>query len=316
MSISVLIVIASALAILTAALLVGAYVAYRMAFYNDPKKKPADPYRHIKDDGSAESELSKSLIDKIISTPCENIYVTSHDGLRLRARLYIKDENAPFAIQMHGYKSTPMLDLSGGSELAMEYGFNVILPDQRACGESEGKTISFGFFEHKDVYAWIDYVRKRWGEERKIVLFGVSLGAGTVVMSAGSGLPDNVVAVAADCPFSSAKEIITKVIYDMGLSGKLLYPFARLGGKIYGGFDPNLSSPKETVKGAAVPILLIHGEDDSFVPPEMSRMIERNNQNATLHTFPSARHGKSYIVDRERYKKIAFEFLDRVLGEK
>ena len=310
----ILLTLIISLSVLVFIILTGAYVTYRMAFYNNPTKHRKDPYRHVKDDGKPESILSRSLIDRIISIPYENIYVTSHDGLRLRARLYMVDERAPFAIQFHGYKSTPMLDFSGGGAYAMELSMNVIMVDQRACGESEGRTISFGYNERRDVISWISYVKENYGDDRKIILFGLSMGAATVIQAAGRGLPENVVGVVADCPCSSTKDIVIKKTCDMGLPGKLLYPLVRLGGLIFGGFDPNKAEPKEDVKGAKIPILLIHGEGDDFVPCEMSREIAENCELVELHTFPGAKHGMSFVVDMERYKMLAKEFCEKCLS--
>lgn len=290
------------------------YYAYRKTFYNNPKKRPANPYRHVENDGSERSQIKKRLIDEMIARRFENIYVTSHDGLRLRARLYMQNENAPFAIQMHGYRSTPMLDFSGGGALALELGFNVIMPDQRACGESEGRTITFGYKESLDTLAWIKYVSDKWGEKREVVLFGVSLGAGTVICAAGRGLPENVRGVVSDCTFSSAKEIVKKVMRDRKIP-QFLYPLLRFGTIVYGGFDPSKASPVDFAPDIKVPLLLIHGEDDGFVPPEMSQKIYKATPQAQLHTFPRARHGTSYIEDTERYKKITVDFLRGLMGE-
>ena len=290
------------------------YYAYRFTFYNDPKKKPADPYRHVKNDGSYESEFSKKLIDEMIARSYEDIYLTSHDGLKLRARLYMQNEDAPFALAMHGYRSTPMLDFSGGGALALELGLNLIMPDQRACGESEGRTVSFGYKESLDTLDWIKYINNRWGKDTKIVLLGVSLGAGTVIMTAGRGVPSNVKGVIADCTFSSAKRIIKKVMQDRGIP-VFLYPLLRLGTVIYGGFDPNKAEPVDFASKIKIPLSLVHGEDDRFVPPEMSREIHEACHTSEMHTFPGARHGTSYIADSERYKIITADFLLRIFGE-
>ncbi len=291
----------------------GGYITYRMAFYNNPKKNKVDPYKYIKDSDEPRNLFSKSLIDRVLSIPCENIYITSYDGLKLRGRLYIVDKNAPFAIQFHGYKSSPMIDFSGGGEMVMKMGVNVIMVDERACGESEGRTVSFGYHESLDVRSWVKYVSDNYGKDRKILLFGVSMGAATVIISAGQGLPDNVVGVCADCPCSSTKEIVTKVIYDMKLPGKLLYPLVRLGAVIYGKFDPNVAEAKAAVKNTRIPILLVHGEGDYFVPCNMSRDIAKNSKLVELHTFPEASHGLSFVYDTERYLKIAEEFCLRCL---
>ena len=291
----------------------GGYVTYRMAFYNNPKKNKVDPYRYIKDNEEPRNLFSKSLIDRVLATPCEDIYITSYDGLKLHGRLYMVDENAPFAIQFHGYKSSPMIDFSGGGEMVMKMGVNVIMVDERACGESEGRTVSFGYYESLDVRSWVNYVSDNYGKDRKILLFGVSMGAATVIIAAGQGLPKNVVGVCADCPCSSTKEIVTKVIYDMKLPGRLLYPLVRLGAVIYGKFDPDVAEAKAAVEYTKIPILLIHGEGDDFVPCDMSRDIAKKSKLVELHTFPEASHGLSFVYDTERYLKIAEEFCTRCL---
>ena len=304
----------AALALILGAVFGFGYFAYRFTFYNNPQKKQKDPYRHVKNDGSYESEFSKKLIDEMIARPCESVYTTSSDGLKLRARLYMQNEDAPFALAMHGYRSTPMLDFSGGGALALELGLNLIMPDQRACGDSEGRTVSFGYKESLDTLDWIKYISDRWGEDTKIVLLGVSLGAGTVIMTAGRGVPENVKGVIADCTFSSAKRIIKKVMRDKGIP-VFLYPLLRLGTLIYGGFDPNKAEPVNFASKIKIPLSLIHGEDDKFVPHEMSREIHEACRTSEMHTFPGARHGTSYIADTERYKKITADFLLRIFGD-
>ncbi len=287
------------------------FITYKMAFYRNPRKHRSDPYRSIKNDGSPESVYSKKLIDHIVSLKYEDIYTESYDGLRLRARLYMTSEDAPFVIQCHGYKSTPMLDFSGGGALAMEMSMNVIMIDHRAHGESEGRTISFGLNESRDLYAWIEYVRENYGEDRKIMLNGISMGGATVLMASAMQLPDQVVGIAADCPYSSTRDIIKKVICDMRLPADLLYPFVRLGARIFGGFDPDKCNPCDAVLEARLPILLIHGEGDTYVPFSMSEQIAAANPKIEFHAFPNADHGKSFIEDTERYKSLFIEFSKR-----
>ena len=290
------------------------YYAYKKTFYNDPKKRPADPYRHVKDAGSDKEDAARRIIDEMIARPYENVYTASHDGLKLRGRLYMQDESAPFVIGMHGYRSTPMLDFSGGAPLSINFGLNVILPDQRACGESEGKVISFGYNESIDTLSWIEYVRERWGEDRKIVLVGVSLGASTVIMAAGRGVPENVKGVIADCPYSSAKSIIMKVMRKKGVPARLVYPLLRMTARLFGGFDPSKAEVYEYAAKTKIPIAIIHGEADDFVPVHMSQRICGSAPDAQLHTFEGATHVMSYLTDTERYKRITEEFLAKILG--
>ncbi len=312
----VLVVFASFILLMLISLLIGSYITYRMTFYQSKKKRYVDPYRHIKDDGEPKSLFSRKLIDNILEVPYENIYVISHDGLRLRARLYMKGKDLPFVIEAHGYKSSPMIDFAGGGVLMMELGFNVIMIDERACGESEGTTISFGFNESRDLLAWIEYIRENYGEQRKIILQGMSLGAATVLMASGLKLPSSVIGIMADCPYSSAPDIIKKVISeDMKLPVSICYPLVKLGAKLYGRFNLKDADAAEAVKKSSVPILIIHGEADSFVPGLMSEKIAKSNGNIRRETFPDADHGLSFIYDYERYKMLVVEFIENSFKE-
>ncbi len=303
------------LASVTLLILLLSYITYRMAFYQNPKKREIDPYRHVKNDGKPTSVFSKRLIDEILTVPYENIYITSHDGLKLRARLYMRGRGLPFAIQAHGYRSTPMLDFSGGGALAMEMGFNVIMIDERAHGESEGKTISFGYNESRDLLSWIEYVIKTYGADTEIMLYGISMGGATVLMASGLELPPNVKGIVADCPYTCAKDIIKEVISKkMGLPKSIFYPFVRLGGVLFGHFDPNLADARAAVERAKVPILIIHGESDTYVPPRMSLELFERNREIELHTFPDANHGLSFVYDYDRYQRIVYEFCAKCLS--
>jgi pimeloyl-ACP methyl ester carboxylesterase len=139
---------------------------------------------------------------------------------------------------------------------------------------------------------------------------GLSMGAGTVMIAAGApDLPDNVIGVLADCGYSSPKDIIQKVIRDMKLPPTLSYPFVKLGARIFGHFDLEETSPVEALKNSKVPVLLIHGEDDNFVPCDMSRKCyESCTSKKRLVTIPGAGHGLSYPTDPKRYLTALQEF--------
>jgi pimeloyl-ACP methyl ester carboxylesterase len=314
----VLLAFGSAAALFAVLLFFGGYITYRMAFYNNTEKNPPNPYKFAEGDDPRKA-LSRELIGNILDMDkkgeFESVYIDSHDGLKLHARLHIHKEGAPFAICAHGYKSYFAIDFSGGGPDLMALGFNVLLIDQRACGESGGHTVSFGYNERLDIFSWIDYIEKRFGGEAEILLSGVSMGAATVLYAAALGLPDSVKFVFADCPYSSAREIIRKTIGDMHLP-TFLYPLVRFGALVYGGFDPNAVDVAAVAGNITLPTVVIHGEGDDFVPCDMSRKIaEANKDSITLYTFPEAHHAVSYLYDRERYRAVMGEhtkiFFDR-----
>jgi len=241
--------------------------------------------------------------------PHENIEIKSYDGLTLRGTYYEYAPDATVELLFHGYRGSAERDLCGGIERCFALGRSVIIIDQRAGGKSDGHVITFGIRERYDCLSWIDYATERFGKDRKLVIGGVSMGAATVMMAAGEDLPDNVVCVMADCGYSSAKDILHTVIRQMKLPVKLLYPFIRLGGLLYGGFDIEETSPMEAVQKARVPIVFIHGDTDDFVPYDMSvKLHEACTSQKKMVTITGAGHGLAFPADREGYVEALREF--------
>lgn len=249
------------------------------------------------------------MIRTLESRPYEEVSVRSHDGLLLRGRYYHVRDGAPLALCFHGYRGTAIRDFSGGSRIAFEDGQNVLLVDQRAHGGSEGRTITFGIKERYDCLDWIGYAVDCFGQDVQILLYGVSMGAATVVMASGLELPKQVKGIVADCPYSSPKDIILKVAKELHYPPRLAYPFIRLGARLYGHFDLEEMTAEEAIKRATVPILIIHGEADRFVPSCMSECIMRANPSAVeWQSFPDAGHALSYITDYGRYAELTRRF--------
>ncbi len=297
---------------LAAVVLGGAYYAYRVAFFSpmENRDKPPnvkgpqyDPYR----------ETMRRIYRQLKDHPCEIVTVTSHDGLTLSGRYYHVKDGAPLDLCFHGYRSSAFTDFSGGFELSFSLEHNILLVDQRAHGQSQGRTITFGIQERKDLLCWVDYAIRRFGPEVKILLYGVSMGGATVLMASEFDLPLNVRAIVADCPYASPMDIILHVGKSMPIPQWLIRPFVILGAKIFGGFDINETDACRAVKNAKLPILIIHGEADGFVPCEMSNLQAHNPRMIQRHTFPAADHGISYLVDTPRYQKIVTEFIRNAL---
>ena len=211
-----------------------------------------------------------------------------------------------------GYRGDAERDLCGGVQRCFQLGHSALIVDQRACGRSDGHVITFGVRESRDCMDWIDFMLKRFGKDVKIILTGVSMGAATVLMAAGKPLPENVIGVLADSGFTGGKQIIQKVIRQIGLPKNLVYPFIRWGAKIFGGFDPNGSSPIDAMTRCCLPIIFFHGEDDDFVPCDMSRENFETCVSARkkLYTIPGAGHVLSYPVSPTEYLKNLRDFWD------
>lgn len=310
----ILIVILSIILFVLINIIIIVYIIYYKSFYFNAKKSDKAFDYLEKETMKPYKGIISDLLNKVMELPYEKVITRSHDGIKLSARLYLKDPTAPFDILAHGYKSNGLKDFSGGINLSLENGHNVLLIDQRAHGDSEGHTISFGILERFDILSWINYLNTRFTDKIQISLIGISMGGATVLMASELDLPSNVKLVIADCPFSSAVDIITKVTIERKYPVKLLKIFLPLAAKLLGGFDINAASAKEAVKNAKVPILLIHGDEDDFVPYYMSKTIKANNPGIEFHTFECNIHGLSYIFDTPKYKQIVTEFMNKHLN--
>ena len=283
---------------------------YRIAFYSMNEKEqdiytipPGKQYEAVAD-------RILELIHEVEELPYEIVSVTARDGLHLVGRYYHFRDGAPVMILFHGYRGNGRREFAGNNRIAEQLGFNVIAVDERAHGKSGGHTITFGIKERYDCLTWANYAADRFGCGTPIILAGVSMGAATVLMASSLPLPDAVKAIIADCPYSSPKAIIQKVSSDVKLPPRLAYPFVVIGALVFGKFRLWQSSPVEAVRRTNVPILLIHGDDDRFVPCEMSEEIfDACSSGGQLMIVPGAGHALSYFVDTELYVRTVSDFL-------
>ena len=296
------------IAMLTFAL---AYYCYRRIFYS-PARKPLGKDEFEIPPGEIYEEYREQFVAWMKETremPCERVSITSFDGLTLRGKYYEYKKGAPIEMLFHGYQGNSERDLCGGVQRCFALGRNALLIDQRGSGESDGHVISFGINERKDCLRWIDFAIEKFGKDCKIMLGGISMGASTVLMAAGEPLPENVVCALGDCGYSSPKEIIQKVVKEMRLPPKLLYPFIKLGAKAFGKFDLDEASPVKAMETCKVPVLLLHGDEDDFVPFAMSEQIF-NACTSTKRLVPiqGAGHGLAYPKNPAAYIAALKEF--------
>lgn len=306
-----MVILAVVLAMAALAVLLCAYYAYRVAFYSPPDREENIYDLPAGDQYDGKREVLHSCVRALSEVPFEEVHITSFDGKRLFGRYYHHLDGAPVQIMFHGYRGSALRDFCGGAALARKLGHNALIVDQRAHGRSQGTAITFGVLERYDCQSWTRYVRKRFGDV-PIVLSGVSMGAATVLMATELDLPETVSAVLADCPYSSPREIIAKVAGEMGLPERPAAVCCALGALLYGHFRLGASSAESAVKKAKVPVLLIHGQEDRFVPCDMSRRISiACAGDCEFYTFPNAAHGFSFMTDPQHYETLTISFLNR-----
>ena len=290
-----------------------AYICFRMAFYV-PKRQTKSDEEYPVPEGAVYEPHRDIMIQWMKETrklPAEDVSIRSLDGLTLRGKYYEYAPGAPIELMFHGYRGRSERDLCGGVQRCFRLGRSALIVDQRACGRSEGDVITFGVNESRDCLDWVAFVIDKFGPEVRIILTGISMGAATVLMAAGRPLPENVVGVLADCGYTAAKDIIKCVIRQMKLPADAVYPFVKLGARLYGHFNLEELPPIEAVTQCKVPVILFHGSTDDYVPCCMSkRNYDACVSRKKLVIIPGAGHGLCYPVDSKTYLGALAEFFD------
>ena len=291
-------------------LLAVTYGVYWVAFYNPESRHHQAVITRI----GRQWRRSEALNREWEQLPYEQISITARDGLRLAGRYYHVRDSACLHIQFHGYRGSGGRDFAAGNLAARELGYNTLVVDQRAHGLSQGATITFGIKERWDCLCWAEYAAHRFGKDTPIFLSGISMGAATVLMASSLPLPKSVVGIVADCPYSSPLAIVRKVCRDIRIPEILAVPLGITAAWIWGHFDLCGSCAKKAVGDTTIPILLIHGTEDKYIPPDMSREIQENCVGECyLELFPGAAHAGSCLTDTARYSRILDAFVRHCL---
>lgn len=298
----------------------GGEIAY---FYGRTMKRGrAKTERTIKMAGTDWSQYMPLIEERkaaMLARPHSDVWQTSFDGLKLHATYFPaeeKKEKTKIAICFHGYTSQGMSDYIGLSDYYQKRGFAMLLPDARAHGASEGEYVGFGCLDRKDALVWVDWALKELGEGTEILLHGTSMGAATLLMLSGLTLPKQVKGIVSDCGFTSPKEVFTHVLHSMyHLPAFPLIPGADLVNRKLAGYGMDECNAKREVEKATVPILFIHGENDTFVPCSMCEEIyEHCASPKSKLIVEGAAHAESYYKDRESYERALTEFIGKTMA--
>lgn len=245
----------------------------------------------------------------------EEIWITSRDGLKLYGKFFPCDHSEKTVICFHGYTSEGVNDYSTLAKFYLKNGFNLLLVDQRAHGKSEGTYIGFGCLDRFDAKAWIDYIVQRQGEGCRILLHGDSMGAATVLMTAGLELPPQVKAAVSDCAFTSAWDVFSAVLKNMyHLPAFPIMQIANQMVKKRAGYELDECSARNEVGRTRLPILFIHGAADSFVPCSMAHeLYDACRSEKRLVIVEGAGHVESCYKDPEKYEEAVSSFIFPIL---
>lgn len=244
----------------------------------------------------------------------ENVYITSYDNLKLHS--YQITNSIPsntWVISVHGYMSQGQY-LTNPAKHFYDMGYNVLLPDLRSHGQSEGDYIGMGWDDRHDILSWIDYILEQ-NPNAQIVLHGISMGAATVMSVSGEELPTNVKAIIEDCGYTSVWDQFAsqlKTLFNLPQ-----FPFmhvASLVTKIRAGYWLGEASPIEQVANSKTPMLFIHGDEDNFVPYSMHQQLyDASSAEKELLVIEGAGHAMAGTHNPDLYWSTISTFLRKYL---
>ncbi len=242
--------------------------------------------------------------------------ILSERGERLKGYFLKADKPSNvYFFGVHGYRGDAKREFCYMSKFYHDKGYNIFLIDHQASGESDGKYISFGHFEHQNCMKWLDYMLEVFGKDIQIILHGVSMGSATSMLLTGDeNLPANVKFTVADCGYTS---MYNQFYHNLG-EGKLAKPtLAALSGinKMALGFGLKDVSPIDAVKNAKIPMLFIHGGSDDFVPSYMVHELYDAcaSEYKDKLIVDRAGHAMSYVINTQAYEAKLNEFIEKFI---
>lgn len=244
-----------------------------------------------------------------------DVFIASVDGLRLHGAALRQKESHKWALCVHGYHDDFTSMGFAARHYYEEMGWNVVLPDLRGHGSSEGTYVGYGWDDRLDLVAWISRILRR-DAQAQIVLHGVSMGAATVLLTAGGALPDSVKAVVSDCAYTSATTVMRHVYQLGGGKGPTGPAMAALRATVKrrDHFDLKNAEPLRAVRTSKTPTLFIHGVNDDFVPASMmAELYEAARCPKEFLWVSNAGHAESADVDPKLYWDTVEEFVHRYL---
>ena len=243
-------------------------------------------------------------VKRMIHTlPYEEVTITSFDGLKLYARYYPNPDAKRAILCAHGYRSTAIGDFYASFEHLYKEA-SLLLIDERSCGKSEGSYSSFGALEKKDVQLWAEWLDKRVRHKLPLYLYGISMGAATVLLASVLKLPENVKGVLADCGYTSGNDILNDVFKDSyKVKPRLMTKVLDLYAGRLGHFHLKDCDVRRALLNAKLPVRFMHGLDDDFVFP---RNTQRNYDACSVEDkdilwVEGAGHACAAVCGGERY---------------
>lgn len=255
----------------------------------------------------------ESWVDSLIQNGAlRDWYIENDRGEQLHA-FYVRaaQPTRRTAVIVHGYTDNAIRMLMIGYLYHHDLRCNILLPDLRYAGHSEGTHIQMGWKDRLDVLRWMDVANQTFGGNTSMVVHGISMGAATTMMVSGEPQQPYVKAFVEDCGYTSVRDQFAKELKEQfHLPAFPLLDVASLLCEWRFGWDFDEASALRQVRQCRLPMLFIHGDADDYVPTWMVyKVYEAKPAPKELWVVPRAAHAMSYHDNREEYTRRVSTFL-------
>jgi alpha-beta hydrolase superfamily lysophospholipase len=289
-----------------------AFYAYRLThFYNDPSLLVYKPSPNV----FAKTwklftgpKTGKSIVEETPAFSYETVLLKTAKGISIEA-WYCKTDSLEkgTVILFHGITGHKDMLLDVANEFRY-WGYNVMLVDFRAHGNSGSNTTTIGFRESEEVKLAYDYVSQK--KEKKIFLYGTSLGA-VVVTKAIADYQLQLAGIILEMPFASLQTYLKDKARTLGFPQQ---PFGFLA-TFWIGVERGFNGFKhQTAKYAAkikCPVLMQWGAMDEFVLKDETKTVYKAiaSTNKKLVVYETAQHTSFLRHDPAKWRIEVENFL-------
>ena len=249
--------------------------------------------------------------EKYKNKEIKDVYIKSFDNLKLHGIFIENKKSKGIIIEAHGYRSTAENDLFASCHEYFKMGYSLLLIDQRTSNKSEGKYITFGIKESKDIINWIKFVNSKY-PKKKVVLAGISMGASSVLMSLKYITKEmNIKCVLVDSGYISPyDEVLYCFKHYFHINGKIFIGMINIWCKLFAKFSLKEENTIECISKSKLPILFVHGSCDDFVPVENTKTnYEKYNGSKEMVLFEKATHGIGYLTNPKKYLEYVKKYI-------
>lgn len=294
-----------------AVLLALGYGIYYFSMIQSNEKKIEGHTLSLSENTDIENEWYKEL-DK------EEWSIESIDGLTLKATyLNLHPDSQKIVILAHGLGHARE-QMIPWAKIFDSLGFNVLMPDARAHGDSDGSVIGYGWLDRQDYKRWLTALIQKKGDNIKVALLGISMGAAGVMATSTQDLPSNVKLIIEDSGFQSlSKESYFRMKNKYHLQvGKFLMKIINYYGSHFAGYSYYDGNLVQELRKNNIPLLMIHGGKDETVPlRDVYALFNADKGDKQLYIDEDAQHISSIRQSPDKYREVVTNFVNKYIDD-